>query len=179
MIKRRTNFTTSLLVAGWLVWADHAAAFDQAVISAGTVDSGRVDAQVYRVGVRDYWQEPWWENANSLLGSYWELDFGYFDADEDNLSDVGISAALRWQSKRPWAAYAEIGSGAHFFSHTRLEGRSLSTALQFGSWLGVGMTFGERKRYELGYRYVHYSNAGIKRPNDGLDAHLLHVGWRF
>jgi len=39
--------------------------------------------------------------------------------------------------------------------------------------------FGRHGQYELGYRYQHISNAGIKRPNDGLNLHMLRLGYSF
>lgn len=31
----------------------------------------------------------------------------------------------------------------------------------------------------IGYRFQHLSNASIAPPNDGVEFHLLRLGWRF
>jgi lipid A 3-O-deacylase len=78
---------------------------------------------------------------------------------------IGFTPFLRWTFSNN--VYLEAGVGVNRFSHTRFANRTLSTQLQFGSHLGVGVSLSSSSR--LGLRYSHYSNASIKRPNDGLD----------
>ena len=61
-------------------------------------------------------------------------------------------------------------------SDTRIGRRDLSTAWQFGSHIGAGVTCGQ---FEIGYRFQHLSNASIKEPNDGIDFHILSASLRF
>jgi hypothetical protein len=75
--------------------------------------------------------------------------------------------------------FAEAGIGAHLLTATRLGERTFSTALQLGSVLGLGVGFGGNGQYELSYRYQRLSNIGIKQPNDGLDLHMLRIGYLF
>ena len=67
--------------------------------------------------------------------------------------------------------YLEAGVGVNRFSHTRFADKTISTQFQFGSHVGVGVNLSPGSR--LGLRYSHYSNAAIKRPNDGLDVFQL------
>jgi len=45
--------------------------------------------------------------------------------------------------------------------------------------LGFGLGFGEKGQYELSYRYQHISNGDIKTPNNGMNLHLLRLGYSF
>ena len=46
--------------------------------------------------------------------------------------------------------------------------REMSTAFQFGEFIGGAIRFGAKGDYELGVRLQHVSNGGIKHPNDGI-----------
>lgn len=73
--------------------------------------------------------------------------------------------------------YAEAGLGIALFDQTRIGTRNIASAFQFTEQLGFGIVL--KERFSIGWRYVHYSNAGIKRPNDGLDMHTLTLGLRY
>src|SRR5690606_27828781 len=82
---------------------------------------------------------------------------------------------LRW-----WVSdrfYLEAGIGLTLFNHTQLGDHRLSTALQFGDHLGMGYQLTDHWRVAL--RVSHFSNAGIKRPNRGLNAYQLGVSWQW
>ena len=91
-------------------------------------------------------------------------------AERSSLWDLGITPVLRWigpQAAARW--FFEVGVGVHLLSATRINTeRVFSTAFQFGEIAGVGMAFGEHRRYEVGVYIQHVSNGGIKEPNDGL-----------
>ncbi|MNE17024.1 Lipid A deacylase PagL precursor [compost metagenome] len=48
----------------------------------------------------------------------------------------------------------------------------MSTSFQFEDRLGFGLRFAGGQ--EVGVRAIHYSNAGIKTPNDGIETYSLH-----
>ena len=86
-----------------------------------------------------------------------------------------FSAVPLW---RFWASpqsrlHVEIGIGPSLLSRRQFAGRNLSTHFQFADHIGLGYALDERSR--LGLRYSHFSNAGIKRPNPGLD--VLQITW--
>ena len=64
--------------------------------------------------------------------------------------------------------YLEAAIGFNLLTHTWIEERRLSTAFQFGEFVGVGFAFGDKRQFDIGARDQHISNADIKRPNDGL-----------
>lgn len=112
-----------------------------------------------------------------------ELEFNHFrhsapTAGPKTLDEGGGIALLRLQ--RPaggWRPYGEIGLGLALFSRDRLGTKGFSTPYQFSEHLGLGMDFSGK--WFAGWRYSHYSNAGIKTPNDGLDLHQALIGVRF
>ncbi|WP_412176350.1 acyloxyacyl hydrolase [Halomonas sp. HP20-15] len=90
--------------------------------------------------------------------------------DDDNAALLA-APALRYQwfpaASRP---FVEFGIGAALFLDTELDERSVSTSFQFEDRLAAGMALG---RGEMSLSLTHYSNAGIKRPNDGLNVAAL------
>ena len=75
--------------------------------------------------------------------------------------------------------YVEAAIGVNVLTHTWIEERRLSTAFQFGEFVGVGFAFGDKRQFDIGARYQHISNADIKRPNDGLTYPSIIFQYRF
>jgi lipid A 3-O-deacylase len=64
--------------------------------------------------------------------------------------------------------FAEAGIGATVMDDVYTSRRkTFSTRFQFQDTLGVGMNLGARREHEIGVRFSHFSNAGIKKPNPG------------
>ena len=55
----------------------------------------------------------------------------------------------------------------------------MSTAFQFGEFIGVRRRLAVRGDYELGVRLQHVSNGGIKHPNDGITYPMLTLSRSF
>lgn len=130
------------------------------------------------------------------FGSWWAKDLGGWKATlrpelelnhfrfsgtasgPDNLNEAGGMGLLRFDRGTGGVQpYGEIGLGLAYFSHDRLGEKNFSTHYQFSEHLGLGMEFAER--WFAGYRFSHYSNADIKKPNNGMDLHQLVIGVRF
>jgi hypothetical protein len=78
---------------------------------------------------------------------------------------------LRWAGPSVATAqlFVEAGIGVRLLSATRInEERRFGSAFQFGEIGGLGISFGEHRRYELGAYVQHVSNGSIKQPNSGL-----------
>ncbi len=70
--------------------------------------------------------------------------------------------------------------GIHLISPTYLySDRRFSTAFQFRHIVGFGVSPGEHRQFELGYRHQHVSNVDIKLPNNGIDFNIVHPAYRF
>lgn len=88
---------------------------------------------------------------------------------------VGFTPVLR-VSEEKGATYLEIGIGANYFEDKTIHrGKVMGTHFQFGDVIGAGFRFGRQQQFEVGYRFLHYSNAGISTQNPGIDLHLIRV----
>lgn len=63
----------------------------------------------------------------------------------------------------------ELGIGVSLLDDTQFAGKDVSTHYQFEDRIGVSTIFGQNNEYRVSLRYLHYSNAGFKKPNPGLD----------
>ena len=86
---------------------------------------------------------------------------------------VGVTPIVRLEPKSS-PGFLEVGVGANYFDQKQLnETKSVGTHFEFGDIFGGGFKFGAKQEYELGYRFIHYSNAGMSSNNPGIDFHLL------
>lgn len=69
--------------------------------------------------------------------------------------------------------FIEAGVGVALFSATDVGHRNMSSAFHFEDRLGAGLRLVDGTR--LGVRAIHYSNAGLKMPNEGIESYALFV----
>ncbi|MGV3741958.1 MAG: acyloxyacyl hydrolase [Burkholderiaceae bacterium] len=138
-----------------------------------------------RVGAQWAWDAQWNILENARLTGYWDLSLAYWrgsryrdEANSDqNLAAIGITPVFRLAPKGDYGAYVELGiGGPHLFSERYDNNRrQLSTHLQFGSHLGLGYVF--PNKLDAAIRYQHYSNASIKKPNDGINLLIFRLSY--
>lgn len=125
------------------------------------------------------WSDSWGNWHAKLVP---ELEASHFSYDgkrhgNSSLNQFGGIAMFRLHygsgKIRP---YVDAGLGASYFNHTRFGSKVISTRFQFSEHLGLGVQI---DRFTIGWQYSHYSNAGIKKPNDGLDMHQIIFGVNF
>jgi len=151
-----------------------AQAADVTVAIGQTGDS----TMAYRLGTQFDFGTSWLESDTGRLTGYWDAGYTYWQGD-DTASNHSISFApvfvyeFAGQSVRP---YVEAGIGVALFSSTELEDNDLGSSFQFEDRLGFGLRFAGQ---EVGLRAIHYSNAGIKQPNDGVEVYSLHYRTSF
>lgn len=130
------------------------------------------------------WESPsFWtyrfEGGTTRLDLLGELGAAYWRAsgsrDPGSVWQLSATPLLRltWSDRY----YVEAGVGATVFSHASFADKNISTAFQFGDHVGVGMFLTPNSR--LGLRFSHYSNAGIKRPNPGLNVLQLNYSLQY
>ncbi|GAA5233955.1 acyloxyacyl hydrolase [Verticiella sediminum] len=124
------------------------------------------------------WSYPIGGTRIDLVGefgvSYWHVR-NYDGPGRDKLWQFSAIPMFQW-----WLTprlFVEAGVGATAFNHTTLGDDNLSTAFQFGDHLGVGYQLTDQMR--LGVRLSHFSNAGIKHPNPGLNSWQAGLTMRF
>jgi lipid A 3-O-deacylase len=166
-----------------LLWA--AMSMPSHAIDGISIEGGRGDGtDMWRVGVQWEWNKRWFQGQNWHLGGFWDLAAGYWRRSaapglNRSLTDIGLTPVFRLQSNDLQGLYLEAAIGFHLLSRTSLGDKRFSTRFQFGDHLGAGVRFGPGGRYDLGYRFQHLSNAGIKRPNHGINFHQVRFQYRF
>ena len=133
---------------------------------------GNADADRLAGEDQDRYHEPQAEQAE-------RRQFGGFPGRNKSLIEIGLTPVFRFQRNGLEGPYAELGLGAHLQSETTIGDKSMSTAFQFGSHLGVGYRFGVKRAFDLSYRYQHLSNAGIHKPNDGINFNQVRLQYHF
>ena len=153
------------------VGAAHAAGVTFAIGQSGE------STMVYRLGTQFDFDTLLTHDIGRLTG-YWDAGYTYWEGDE-TASNHSLSFApvfvyeFAGDNLRP---YVEAGIGLAVFSSTELEDNDLGSSLQFEDRLGFGVRFAGQ---EVGLRALHYSNAGLKNPNDGAEAYTLHYRLSF
>ena len=128
----------------------------------------------YRLGVQFDWDKSWLQSDVGRLTGYWDAAYTFWDGDKykDNHS-LSFSPVFVYEfagnSVKP---YIEAGIGIAGFSNTQIEGNKLGSSFNFEDRIGFGLRFAGG--HEVGIRATHYSNAGIKQPNDGIESYALH-----
>ena len=176
-----------LIAAAALALSPVVHAVDGVSIVYGHSDSSNVNVNMGRVGVQWDWNKKFVELGNWHLGGYWESDAGYWsnrssNRTHANILDIGFTPVFRIQQTTlsAIAPYVEAGVGVHFLSATSLNPqRQFGSSFQFGDHVGAGVRFGDKGKYDIGYRYQHFSNAGIKGPNQGINYNELRLQYHF
>ena len=140
----------------------------------------------WSVGGQWHWSRAWLLREGLMLRGRWEFAVGRWRADEDDAGDeawitqLSTVPTLRLSSLRSRSWYVEIGSGPSLLMPVfRSRDRSFSTEFNFQSHLALGHTLGPRGRHDLGLRIEHFSNAGIRDPNPGMNIASLRYTYGF
>ncbi|MDZ4202669.1 MAG: acyloxyacyl hydrolase [Gallionella sp.] len=171
----------ALLMA--LSFSGGALALDGVSVEYGSGDS----SSMARVSAQWDWDKQWFTDGEWLVTGFWEASLGSWRGNSSvgnnqTITDIGITPVFRLQQKNPvgFAPYAEAAIGFHMISPTFIyANRRFGSAFQFGDHIGFGVRFGDRQQFDLGYRYQHLSNGGIKQPNQGINFNQVRFGYHF
>jgi hypothetical protein len=139
-----------------------------------------------RIGAQWAWESRWWDTGGIHIGGYWDLTLAQWRGTRfrnqpgatQNITDVGITPVFRLQRNSGIGPYIEAGVGAHILSDQyNNNGRQLSGNFQFGDHVGIGYIFANR--VEIGVKLQHFSNAGIREPNNGVNFAVAKVSYTF
>ena len=148
-----------------------------------TVGSG-TDADIYGVSLITNTGFYKAELGNSLLvNAHIETAVSNVDGKKSGANKgvviAGVTPVIRLVPKGS-PGYFEAGIGLNYFSEKDINAeKRVGTHFEFGDFIGFGFAFGERQRAEIGYRFLHYSNAGISKHNPGLDFHQVRLSYSF
>ncbi|MBI3145455.1 MAG: acyloxyacyl hydrolase [Pseudogulbenkiania sp.] len=163
------------LLAGFCL-APHAHALDLSLSVGGSEDANAY----YRLGVQQDFTQSWWSSPSGRLTGYWDAGLTHWEADGggSNTQSLSVSPVLVYEfSGNGIRPYLEAGIGLAVFRNNAVDERQLGSEWQFEERLGAGFRFGVG--HALGLRAMHYSNAGLKKPNGGIDAYSLYYQLRY
>lgn len=175
---RKVGFLISALLFSGNVFA----------VDGVSVEYGNGDAaDMARVGMLWNWDKKWFTEDDWLVACFWEASLGSWRGrsaagNNQTVTDVGITPVFRLQQKNPsgFAPYAEAAIGFHLITPTFINAdRKFGSAFQFGDHVGVGVRFGKHQQFDLGYRFQHLSNGGIKKPNQGISFNQVRFAYHF
>ncbi len=148
--------------------------------------NGTNKSKAYRISLQQSWGHACATANKRMVHGYWEASFSRINAKKiytyptNHHVQVGsLSAAVRLLENNRLPVYLDLSLGAAFFSNQNIAARNLGSRWLFEDRLGVGLLFGKRKQIDIGYRFVHYSNAYLAQVNNGLNLHLMTLGYWF
>lgn len=143
--------------------------------NAGTNERGRVE----RVDVFGSWRSP----------LAWELTPGWDIGARLNASVGAIRSQGETGAVGTFVPTLAIGDTGNGLSVELGAGAALFTKWEYGTVedfggpvqfiLDGGVNFRVYKRFGLGYRFQHWSDAGIYGAKRGVDMHMLELSYRF
>lgn len=146
----------------------------------GAIGATSQGGMTYRLGVSQPWEKRWFSSQTGHLTGYWDAGYTYWQGGDEASGAHSLSFApvfvYEFNGER-FQPYVEFAIGVAAFSSSRVGDRVLGSSFNFEDRLGVGVRFGEHHR--LGLRVMHYSNGGIKDPNDGIESYSLHYSRTF
>lgn len=127
-----------------------------------------------RAGLVSHWDKQWLVSQTGHLSGYWDTGYTYWEGGKRSSAAHSLSFTpvftYTFVNAR-WQPFIEGGIGVAGFSKTRVGGRYLGAAFSFEERIGAGITLPNQGK--LGARVMHYSNAGLKQPNDGIESYAL------
>lgn len=144
-----------------------------------SLDAGRSrdDINVYRVGVQSDFTD-WLKNKDVALSGYLESSLNYWKSSADEIVGIAFSPVFYVPlcENCQTVPYLEAGVGLALISKKIIKQRNMSSTFQFEDRLGFGIKAGN---FDFHLRYMHYSNAGLVNPNDGIDIFIAGVAIQF
>lgn len=147
--------------------------------------SGEESSNGLVLGTTRAWPRTWQLGGGQVRG-HWDAWLGVWsgrDLQQQRFHTpaLGMGPSLRWrgaQGTSPW--FAEVGTGVMVTGKTLYNsGTRMGTRWNFISHLGLGMNLGAQRQHELSLRLHHASNAGLQRPNPGLNLLQLRYAHAF
>lgn len=170
--RKLAAWTLAALAATSLAAAPVQASDSDNNISASVGVTGQGE-MTWRASFVHDWDKQWWQGERGYLTGYWDTAYTYWEgSDAASAHSLSFSPVFVYQFHgervRP---FVEVGIGVSLFSSTEVGEQSMGSAFHFEDRIGAGVVLPSGSR--LGVRAMHYSNAGIKQPNDGIESYAL------
>nr|WP_304622155.1 acyloxyacyl hydrolase [Pantoea sp. Tr-811] len=128
-----------------------------------------------RIGVGFDWDRKWMKSSTGHFTGYWDAGLTHWEKGKRASARSAISFApvfvYEFNTNMSITPFIEAGIGVSMFSGTKVGDRTLGSSFNFEDRLGAGLKFKDESR--VGVRVIHYSNAGIKQPNNGIESYSL------
>ena len=150
-------------------------------ISLG-IGKSKDSINIYRLGFQKQFGSKWFESKTGYFTGYHEVSLNYWEHKSESIKGVAYSPVFIYGFaglNNNMLSYLEAGIGMSYLSEETIGGRDLSSHFQFEDRVGIGAKIGKQKTHDLNLRYMHYSNAGIKQPNEGIDIFIFSYTYSF
>lgn len=140
---------------------------------------GSDSIDIYRAGLLKQWDVKWLENKTGYVQGYFELSYNRWEQGGEDVNAVAFSPVFQYvfhAGNATWYPYMEAGIGVACLDDYTITDRYLSSTFQFENRVGAGIRI---KNVDISMRYMHYSNASLKEPNDGIDILIGTLAWYF
>ncbi|MNJ18736.1 Lipid A deacylase PagL precursor [compost metagenome] len=166
------KITIPFVFAGLIAYAFAPA---QAAEISGAVGVTSQGDMTYRGGLGWQWDKQWFNSSAGHLGGYWDLGYTYWEGGEEasGRHSLSFSPVFEYEFGRGrYRPFIDFGIGIAFFSGADVGDQKLGSSFNFEDRFGFGVKLGDSQR--VGVRMIHYSNAGISQPNDGIESYSLY-----
>jgi lipid A 3-O-deacylase len=162
-----------------LITCTESLAFDGISLGIGKA-KGSID--IYHLGFQKQFNSRWLESKTGYLSGYHEISLNCWKHERESIRQAAYSPVFAYMFAgliKSISPYLEGGIGIALLSEKEISGRDLSTYFQFEDRIGIGLRIGRRHTHDVNIRYMHYSNASIKQPNDGIDIFIFSYTFSF
>lgn len=110
--------------------------------------------------------QPYWD----LSVAHWHVKPKHVDHPQ-SIHILALSPVLKFQFKGGpfFTPFIELGIGPSFLEQPALGHRHLGGRFAFQDQIGIGFPLDKNQHWLISYHYIHYSNAGLYPPNQGID----------
>ncbi|MDD5405512.1 MAG: acyloxyacyl hydrolase [Sulfurovaceae bacterium] len=157
-------------------FAENERFIDEVTLGAG---NSKDDIGIYRLGLRKNFDRTFLDSDYGWLSGYYEASTNYWEKDGDRIYGIAFSPVFVYyigDKSNSIHPYIEAGIGGACLSDTKIKNRDMSSNLNFEDRAGIGIRTGS---FDLNARYLHYSNASIVQPNDGIDIFMFTISYIF
>ena len=142
------------------------------------IGQNKLENNVLRIAIQRNFGNILYENKYGYLSGFFDLSLSKWSY-SDNVYGIAISPVFAYYfntNSKKIKPFIYGGIGATLISNISTDKKDFSTHFQLEDRIGLGLQF---ESYELSLGYFHYSNGGIKKPNDGMDIFLLSITYKF
>lgn len=159
-----------LIIIGLILSFNTASAGSDGIGLSLGYGNGKKDIDIYRFGVKKDYSSRWFENSIGFLSGYFELSYNRWAYKSDEINGLAFSPVFVYYFGKDTdfvRPYISGGIGVTVIDEYHIRNKNLSTNFQIEDRIGLGSRIG---MFDVNFSYFHFSNAGIKSPNDGIDA---------